>query len=169
MAVSMLLKSWATPADRFHLLRLVVLLLQLQLARHVALDAHVVDDRPALVAHRADGGVFGVQAAVFLAVDQPSLPHLAGGDGRPQGLVKGEVLLAALEDAWVLADGLGLAVAGDALEGGIDVLDGAGGVGGDDALGGLVDGGRQARASLLRPLPFGYIGCNDAQAIADLE
>ncbi len=64
---------------------------------------------------------------------------------------------AAAEEARVPPDGLVAAIAGDALEGRVDVLDAGVGIGDDDGLGRLLDRGSQARERGLRGPPLGDV------------
>ena len=63
------------PAQRFHLLRLLDLPLQLDLAGHVPHGGDKIDNLPRRVAHRRDGHVHGPQTVVPGLVLQPPLPY----------------------------------------------------------------------------------------------
>ena len=78
-----------------------------------------VGDLPFLVLHRGDGQLFTIEAAVFSAIDEFPLPLSAGKNGLPYLLVKGRGMLAGLEQARVLSNGLFLRVTRQSLEGGI--------------------------------------------------
>src|SRR5262249_43613088 len=143
--------------DGLHLLGLVELLLQLDLLRDVTGRGDVVHDPAGDVAHRRDRGLFLVDRPVLPPVHEPSAPDLSGADALPDLAVEGRLVLAALEQARRLAEHHGARVAGDALERGVHVLDDPVGVGDHDALAGLLDGGREALASLLGAAPLGDV------------
>ncbi len=129
------------------------MLLQLQLARHVTFELHVVGDDAALIAHRRNGGLVGVQAAIFPLVDNASVPHLPGANGRPQLLEEAVVVFPASEDVQGLPNHFATPIAGDTLEGRIDIKNDPVGIKYDHALGGLLYGSAQAllRLGQMRP------------------
>ena len=82
---------------------------------------------PARVAHQRDPGLLVVGGAVLLAVDVPPLPRLARDDGLAERRVE-RVHLLLDRGQEVAPQHLLAAVAGDPLEGRVDVDDGAVGV-----------------------------------------
>ena len=134
------------PANGLHLLRLQVLLLHLQFARDVALDADVIDNRPVLVAGGRDDGVACENGAVLLPVLQPSPPGLFRGQGGPHGFEELGIVPAALEEIRIFSHHFGAGIARDAFEGGVDIQDGALGVRDDDGVRRLLDGHRKLGA-----------------------
>ncbi len=131
-------------AQRLHLLRLLELLLELDLAGYVVLGGHIVYDLALLIANWGDDDVTGIEGAILSPVHKPAFPYVPSRDGLPQPIVEGIVLTLTLEDARVAPDGLSAAVAADLLKSGIDVEDGAIGIGDHDRLGDLLDGSAQA-------------------------
>ena len=92
----------------------------------------ITRDPAGLVAQRGDGGRLPVDAAVLAFVVEGAPPLLARQQGVPHRLVILGRLVAALEDARILTDGLRSRVAGNLLELRIDVLDDAVDRGDDD-------------------------------------
>ncbi len=85
-------------ADRFELLRLAELLLQLQLRGDIALDGNVTGDFAGpRFADRRDRLPLVVDRAVFLPVAHLPGPDLPAADRGPQVLVKLIIVFAALE------------------------------------------------------------------------
>ena len=111
--------------------------------RHVALHGHVARGAALRIAHGRDDRLLLEERAVLAPVDELRHPGLARREGAPHGRVEGGTLDAALQESRVAADRLGTRVARDALEGRVDVLDRAVGIGDDDRLGRLLDGRSQ--------------------------
>ena len=136
----------------------LLLLLGAELLGDVALDGHVIDHVAGGVAHGGNGGLLGAQRAVLALVDDLAFPGLAGLQGAPQVPVEFRVVLAALEQARILAEHFLAGIAGGAGEGGIHVEDGALGVGDEDGFAGLFDGANQPLVLGFRPLARGDVG-----------
>ena len=151
-------------ADGLHLLRLAELLLEVVLAGDVALEADVADHLARGVAHRGDDHFRHVVVPVLPAVDEDAGEHSSGGERVPHPPVDLGSLHAALEEAGVLADGLGGAVAGHPLERRVDVLDRAGGVRDECHLARLRERGAEQRQFLGCALAFGHVAEEDEHA-----
>ena len=78
----------------------------------VLFDGNEVADRPALIMNRSDHLLLSVQAPILPAIDDLTVPRLAGKDRLPQISVKRLIVLARPEKAGVLASGLLRRVAG---------------------------------------------------------
>ena len=96
-----------------------------------------------------------------MPVVELSPPGFAGGDGFPEVAIKCRVLLAGFEDAGIISDRLGDRVARGFFERGIHVFDAPVGVGDDDGVRALLDGGAEILQFLLRPLAFGDVAAYD--------
>ena len=88
--------------------------------RHVGGHRDVGGQLALVVAHRADAGAFGIDFAVLAAVPQLAAPLAVLFQAAPHGLVEVPVVAPGAQDARVLAHHLGLGVAADLFEGGID-------------------------------------------------
>ena len=133
-------------AHCFHFLGLLKLGRQSELVGDVTLNGHVIDDLAYGVANRRNCCFLGVESPVLALVDHAARPDSAAGDGLPKITVKEFILLAALEDTRILADGLLAAVARRLLEGWVDELDVPLGIGHDNGLSGLLHGRQQLPA-----------------------
>src|ERR1039457_5744323 len=116
----------------------------------VPFDGNVADNLTEGVAHGSDLHVLGVAGAVFAAIDQLAVPDLAGRDGLPEFLIERRGATARFEDTRVLSDGFLAAVSRHPGERGIRILNCSEGVGDEDGVGGLPDGGRQPGALYIR-------------------
>ncbi len=132
-------------ADRFHFLRLLQLRLQSCELLQTLLLANKVGDLTVAAQQWGDGQHGRVEVAIFLFVDHFALPWLAAEQRLPELFVESFVLIAAFENAWIFAQSLFFAEAGDRSEGGVDVLNFSRHIGDDDRFTGLPHGaGKQA-------------------------
>ena len=145
------------PPDGFHLLGLSHLLFQLHLVRDIARCGDKTDDIPGVIPDGGYGGFGFVQGAVLPAIREMAGPGTALQQLFPHPVVVFTGLLAALQDARVLAEHFAGGVAAHPLERGIDVLDGAAGVRDDDRLRLLFDHHGQAAYFPQRALAFGDV------------
>ncbi len=129
--------------------------LRLALGGDVPLDGHVSGDRAVAVVDRRDGRLLGEERAVTSPVDEVAHPGAPVGDRRPQGLVEGVALDAALQHPRVVAHGVGGRVPRHALERGVHVLDVAADVGDHDRFGRLLDRHGQPPSLALGERPGG--------------
>ncbi|OPZ16277.1 MAG: hypothetical protein BWZ10_01488 [candidate division BRC1 bacterium ADurb.BinA364] len=144
-------------ADGFHALGLPQPAFHRRLAGDVSLQPHIAEQAAARIAYRRDDRLFFHQRTVFFAVDDPAFPDPAVGDFVPQFYVKGVVVPPRFENAGILADGFGGAVARRRLEGRIDIADRASRIGDDDMLGRLIDRRRQNTQIGFGPARLGNI------------
>ncbi len=115
------------------------------------------DDRAIVVADRGDAQVGLEQLAVDLLVEHRALPQAAGADRLPHLAVKLRLMLTALEQSRVLPQRLLARIAGDLLEGRVDVLDGAVDSGDADRFADRLDRRRQPVALAFGALALGQV------------
>ena len=123
--------------------------------RDVLFGGDKVGHGAVLVEDGADGGHLHVGAAVLARVDEFAAPGLAAAQGGPHGFVGGGWGQALVEDARVLAQHLGLRVAGGAHKSIVHVLDAGRGVGDDDGFGALLHRCGEAAQVCIAPLQLG--------------
>ncbi len=126
------------------------------LGGQVTLHGDVRGGPAGLVAHRRDRGLLLEVRAVLAPVDEEASPGSAGQQGGPHALVEGRVVVAALENPWVLPEELRAGVARDPLEGWVRVHDPAIRIGDHDRLRCLVD-----RRGQARPVRLGFVDGRD--------
>ncbi|MCY1290059.1 hypothetical protein D9M68_474000 [compost metagenome] len=119
--------------------------------------ADEVGDLAGVVAHGADGQPLRVGFAAFAAVPDLTLPVALVRQLVPHGDEEGAVMLAGGEQARGLAEGFGLAVAGDLGEGAVDCGDALLGVGDQHAFGGVLEHGGGLLQFLLHHLALGDV------------
>ena len=136
--------------DGFDLLRVAELVSQSDFRRDIALDCHKLGDRPVVIAHRRDRGLFFIKAAVFAAVDEVAVPDRSCRDDAPERFVERSVLLAAFQQPRGLPERVVTGVSGNPFERGIHILDHAHRVGDDDQFGCLLDDGGQPALGFFR-------------------
>ena len=111
----------------------------------VVLDGDVAGGCAVRVADGSDPHLLLIESAVLAPVGDSPVPDTAGEECVPQLCVEGGTVLAGTEDAGIVRPPLPLSISGHRREGGIHVLNQSGGIGDNDAVGSLLDGGNQTR------------------------
>ena len=123
----------------------------------VFLDRDIVGNLAAGIEHRGDDGELDILGAILALVEQFPFPR----PPRHQRLPKLDMALgrgfARMQDARILADDLGPAVAGGIEEGIVYIFDFGVEIGDHDAFRALFDGHRQLVNLVLGPHPLGHV------------